>query len=129
MALLGLGFSGMIRAAKREVDRLAVIGARETVAGLFYRGRQEAIAHGGARVFIRAEPPVVKLMAGADTLITSSLAEEFGITLGLSRGRPEALLRFGPLGLGLVSSQTLTFRRGNTESLLVISGLGRVDRR
>ena len=129
MALSGIVLSGLVNAARREMDRMAVVAARESVAGLLHRARQEAIAYGGSQVLVQSDPPMGQLIAGSDILATTSPGDEFGVTLGLSRDRSEALLMFGPLGLGLVSSQTLTFRKGDQESVLVISALGRVDRR
>jgi len=63
-----------------------------------------------------------------DTVRTARLSAG-GVSMTLSRGRARSRVRFGPLGLGLVSSQTLTFRLAGEERRLVISSLGRVARR
>jgi len=129
LTLLGLSMAGLLPAAKRQLDRLAVLGAREEVAGLLHRTRGEAVARGEAELVLTSVPPRVELIAKTDTLARTKLGESYGVSLGLSRDRSEARLRFGPLGLGLVASQTLRFRRGDAEALLVISSFGRVVRR
>jgi type II secretory pathway pseudopilin PulG len=128
MVLMGLSMSVLLPAARRQVDRMAVLGAREEVAGLFHRARSEAIARGGARVVLVAEPPRAELLAGNEVLARAHLNDEYRITLTLSSGRPEAELIFDALGLGRVASQTLRFSRGRAEVRLVVSSLGRVAR-
>ena len=127
--LLGLSLAELLPAAKRQLDRMAVLGAREEVAGLLHRARGEALARGTAEVVLTSVPPGAELIAGGDTVTRAEFGDSYGVSLGLSSSRPEARLRFGPLGLGLVASQTLRFRRGDAEALLVISSLGRVARR
>ena len=128
LALLGLGIPPLLHVARRQNDRMAALAAREAVAGLVHRARQEALALGGSEVVLRVEPPEAALVARGDTLARARIQEIFGVELGLSRSRLESVLKYGPLGLGQVSSQTLTFRRGTTEILLVVSALGRVSR-
>jgi hypothetical protein len=108
---------------------MAVLGAREEVVALLHRAREEAIARGGSELVLRAVPPGVELLSGADTLARSGLEKAYGVTLGLSGDRAEARLVFGALGLGLVSSQTLRFGRGEVEARLVVSSLGRVTKK
>ena len=129
LALMGLSGAVLLPTAKRQLDRMAVLGAREEVAGLLHQARGEAIARGKAELVLTSVPPRVELIAVEDTLARTKLEEVYGVSLTLSRDRPSAIVRFGPLGLGRVASQTLRFRRGGTESLLVISSLGRVARR
>ena len=129
LTLLGISMAELLPAARRQLDRLAVLGAREEVAGLLHRARGEALARGEVEVVLTAVPPRAELIAEKDTLARAMLEESSGVTLGLSRDRSEARLRFGPLGLGRIASQTLRFRRGEAEVLLVISSFGRVARR
>jgi hypothetical protein len=129
LAFLGLAVGHLISTARYQVDRMAVSGAREELAGLFHRARTEAISRGGAEVVLTSSPPFAELISGGDTLARTSIGESYGVALGLSRGRAEARLRFGPLGLGLIASQTLGLTRGKAEALLVVSSLGRVTRR
>jgi type II secretory pathway pseudopilin PulG len=128
LVLMGLSLSVLLSAARRQVDRMAVLGAREEVAGIFHRARSEAISRGGALVFLVADPARAELSAGNEVLALAHLRDEYGVTLTLSSGRPEAELTFDALGLGRVASQTLRFSRGRAEVRLVVSSLGRVAR-
>lgn len=128
LLLSGLVMAHLLPAARRQLDRMAVLGAREEVAGLFQRARAEAVARGGANLILTSEPPSVELRAGEEVLARSSLEEEYGVTLTLSRNRAQAELLFDPLGIGRVASQTLRFSRSGTEVRLVVSSLGRVVR-
>lgn len=129
LALLGLAISHLLSAARYQADQMAVLGAREDLAGILHRARTEAISRGGAEVVLTSSPPSAELLAGEDTLARAPIGESYGVALGLSRDRAEARLRFGPLGLGLVASQTLGITRGDAEAFLVVSSLGRVTRR
>ena len=129
LSLFGLAVAQLLPAAGRQRNRMAVLGAREAVAGLLHRARGEAVARGGVEVSFLAEPPLVQLVAPGDTLERVDLQERYGVTLALSRGRTQARVAFGPLGLGRVASQTLRFQRGGEEVRLVVSALGRVARR
>ncbi|MDE2875102.1 MAG: GspH/FimT family protein [Gemmatimonadota bacterium] len=103
--------------------------AREEAARLFAEARWVAVGEGGAIVVLNADPPWGAVVTtDGDTTKLSELGEG-GVSLRLSRGRPNSRVRFGPLGLGLVSSQTLTFELGGEERRLVVSSLGRVSRR
>lgn len=126
--LLSLTLGHLLSAGRRQVDRLAVLGAREEVVGLLHRARMEAVANGGASVRLFTDPPRVELEAKGMILERRELEREYGIDLGLTRDRKEVELRFGPLGIGHVSGQTLRFRRGTKTAELVISSLGRVSR-
>ena len=128
LALLGVAIAELLPAARSQLDRMAVLAAREEVAGLLHRTRGEAMARGEAELVLTSVPPEAELVVRGDTLARARLEAAYGVTLMLSRGRPEARLTFGPLGLGRVTSQTLRFRRGDAEARLVISSLGRVAR-
>lgn len=129
IALLGLAVSHLLSAARTQSDRMAVLGAREELAGLLHQARTEAISRGGAEVVLRAIPPSAELLSHWDTLARTSIGESYGVALRFSRDRAEVRLRFGPLGLGMVASQTLGITRGEAEAHLVVSSLGRVTRR
>jgi Tfp pilus assembly protein FimT len=128
MTLMGLVTAGLLPAARHQLDRMAVLGAREEVAGLFHRARFEAISRGGAHLLLTADPSSAELSAEGEALARVGLRHEYGVVLTLSSGREEAELAFDALGLGRVASQTLRFTRGNAEAILVVSSLGRVSR-
>ena len=99
--------------------------SQEEAARLFAEARWTAVGVGGATVELTTE---VLISATGDTVMATSLGEG-GVSLRLSRNRVSSRVRFGPLGLGLVSSQTLRFELAGEERSLVISSLGRVSRR
>ena len=119
----------LIRSAADLRRSFLLSRAREEAARLFAEARWVAVGEGGAIVVLNADPPWGAVVTtDGDTTKLAELGEG-GVSLRLSRGRPNSRVRFGPLGLGLVSSQTLTFELGGEERRLVISSLGRVSRR
>ncbi len=130
LLLLGVAFSLSLPPSARLLDRMVVVGAREATVGLFHQVRMEAVARGGAVLEFQADPPLILLRAGGVVLLRDSVAGgEKGVGLILSGGRSRSTLTFDALGLGRVASQTLRFRRGGSEAVLVVSSLGRVTRR
>ena len=103
--------------------------AQEEAARLLALARWTAAGGGGAVVELAADPPGGIVVSAAGDTVASARFGSGGATLRLSRKRASARLRFGPLGLGLVSSQTLVFSAGGKERTLVVSSLGRVTRR
>jgi type II secretory pathway pseudopilin PulG len=130
LAVLGSTLAVSLPAARHQLDRTAVLAAREEVAGLFHRARAEAVARGGASLLLSADPPVVELAGGQELLARCRLEDQYGarLTMTLSGGRMEAALRFDALGLGRVASQTIRFSRGEAEAVLVVSSYGRLAR-
>ena len=103
--------------------------AREEAARLFAEARWAAIGEGGATVVVNADPPWGAVVNAVGDTTTLTELGAGGVSLRLSRGRANSRVRFGPMGLGLVSSQTLTFELAGEERQLVISSMGRVSRR
>jgi hypothetical protein len=128
LLLASLAASISIPPARALLDRMAVVSAREAVAGLIAEARLVAAEHGGASVHVRAGP-WREWGETADSMFARvALEEEFSVTVELPRGRSAADLRYDALGLGQVASETLRFRRGGAVSALVVSGYGRVRR-
>ena len=128
LAVLGVLLPPLSALGIEVRDRAAVRQALEDASALLTRGRWLAVTSGGSSVEFRADPPSGwALDRVGDTVLIRRFGEQ-GVELELSRGRPGAVIRFGPLGLGMVSSQTLTFSRGDQRQALVVSGLGRVRR-
>ena len=109
--------------------RFVLSRAQEEAARLFAEARWAAVGEGGATVILNAVPPWGAVVSAAGDTTKFTELGEGGVSLRLSRGRANSRVRFGPLGIGLVSSQTLTFELGGEERRLVISSLGRVSRR
>ncbi len=118
-----LGSAGRLRTS------VVLRRAQEEAARLFADARWIAVGEGGATVVLTAEPPGGVVVNPVGDTVRTAVLGAGGVSLGLSRGRARSRIRFGPLGLGLVSSQTLTFRLAGEERRLVISSLGRVSRR
>lgn len=130
LTLMGAAVAVSLPAAKRQMDRTAVLGAREEVAGLIHRARASAVALGGASLRLTSDPPAAELVAGGAVVDRSHLAGEYGgsMTMTLSRDRGEVELRFDALGIGRIASQTIRFARGSAAAVLVVSSYGRLGR-
>ncbi len=103
--------------------------AQENAARLLAEARWTAIREGSAAVEFVADPPKGRVVsATGDTVMVADLAPG-GVTLRLSGDRAASRVRYGPMGLGWVSSQTLRFAKAGEERAIVISSLGRVSRR
>ena len=103
--------------------------SQESAARLLAEARWTAVREGSATVEFVASPPFGRVVsATGDTVVVADLGHG-GVVLQLSRGRAASRVRYGPLGLGWVSSQTLRFANAGRERALVISSLGRVARR
>lgn len=129
--VLLLGMTGLmvLPSVHRLGDRMAVVGAREAVAGLFAEARIDALQLGGATVRIRSGPWRAWAEAGDSVLGRVDLARDFSVSVSIGRGGSSADVHYDALGMGQVASETLTFLRGDERTELVISGYGRVRRR
>lgn len=129
ITLLGILLGKAFPAARNLQDRMAVVGAREVVVGLFHRARMEAVARGGSMVVLTTGPAATTLLAGGETVIREFIGADYGVELSLSGGRPSVTLAFDALGLGRVASQTVRITRGEAVTKVVVSSYGRVTRR
>ncbi len=127
LGLMAIAFSVALPPARRLRDGLAVRGARESAAALILRAKGEALARGGASVWVGENPGTIRVEAGPDTLATLDVEAEFGVELELAGGSSEAWLRFDGLGLGRVASRTLWFSKADVSAPLVISSFGRLS--
>jgi hypothetical protein len=107
---------------------MAVVAAREAVAGLVAEARMAALTHGGATVRLEASPWRGWLQVGDSVARTVALERDLGVVVALARSRSSVALEYDALGLGRVASETLRFQRGDQERALVVSGYGRVRR-
>lgn len=128
LLLAAVAASVILPAGRTLRDRMAVVAAREAVAGLVAEARMAAVAHGGASVQLRAAPWRAWAEVGDSAFGHLALEEDLSVTVDLSRGRTLTELRYDPLGLGQVASETVRFRRGDAFAALVVSGYGRVRR-
>ena len=129
LAIVGVLAPPVATTASRLRAELDVRRSQEDAARLFTAARWAAVRDGSATVELVADPPWGRVVsANGDTLASADLGRG-GVTLRLSRGRANSRVRYGPVGLGWVASQTLRFARAGQERALVISSLGRVSRR
>lgn len=129
LVILTVGVSFLEPAARRLQDRMAVVGAREAVAGLVAQARVDALARGSAVVEVETSPGCARLEAPGLPERRIPVEADLGVEVVLSHGRPATELRYNALGLGQVASETVSFRRGMAEAALVVSGYGRIRRR
>lgn len=128
LLLASIAMSALVPAGRALRDRMAVVAAREAVAGLVAEARMEAVTRGGARVRLEAGPWRSWIEIGDSARAAIALERGLGVVVSLARGRSGTTLEYDALGLGSVASETLRFRRGEQESVLVVSGYGRVRR-
>jgi prepilin-type N-terminal cleavage/methylation domain-containing protein len=128
MTIVGLVLGGALPAASRLRDRMAVVGARESVVGIFHKARIEAVAFGGASIVLRVSPPGAELWSAGALRSDVPLDGDSGVEMTLSSGRERVEIFYDALGLGRVASQTIRFMRNGSRSGLVVSSLGRVTR-
>lgn len=112
-------------------DRWAVRSVRDRAAVALHRTRTEARLWGGARLELDAAVGALRLYRShPDSLVWEDRAPgEHRVAIDLPRGATSTTLDFDPLGLGIVASRTLMFRRGSAEARLVVSSRGRGRRR
>lgn len=126
--LAGLTLAVSLPAARRALDRMAVVGAREAVVGLLTRARGEAVRRGGASLVIDTDG-LVFVEVGGQALDSVDLATRYEVTIGLSGSGERAQIPFDALGIGRFASRTVEFRRGSAVTSLIVSSYGRVTRR
>ena len=129
LALAALVTASLAPAARRYLDRAAVVAAREVTVGLLSESRLAAMASGSARVTIVSGPWIARSEVGDSLITVAALETDFGVTVELSGGRTRTEIAYNALGLGRVASETVVFRRGDTSTTLIVSSLGRARRR
>jgi type II secretory pathway pseudopilin PulG len=128
MTLMGVAVTALAPAARRQRDRAQVVGAREAVVALLAEARTAAMERGSATVHVATDPPFAEGRAAGVPVRRVALGDEFGVTVTLSGAATAADLSYDALGIGRLTSQTITFRRGHSSTELVVSGYGRVRR-
>jgi Tfp pilus assembly protein FimT len=129
LLILTIGTSFLAPAARRLRDRMAVVAAREALAGLVADARVQALARGEAVLDVRADSGSAAVAVNGHATRTVALRRDLGVEVVLPGGRTAAELRYDALGLGEVASESVSFRRGSAEAGVVISAYGRVRRR
>jgi len=128
VALLLLATSIGMPVAHRVRDTAAVHGAMSGLLALVAEARVLAVAKGGAEVHLRDSPPSATIRVGGTELRTTHFEPEDRLVLRLPRGRSEWTLRYDALGIGRITSSTLTVQAGEATGRLVVSSYGRLRR-
>jgi Tfp pilus assembly protein FimT len=127
LALMGMGVGLLLPAAHRQMERSAVLAAREALVAELARARREARLAGGAVLQMRRSGGRVWIESGGqaprDTL---GLEERFGVRI--EPGSASAAVAFDALGIGRLASRSVTFLRGEERAAVTISAYGRVRR-
>jgi len=126
LALMGLGVATLLPAARRQTDRMAVLGAREAVVAQLSRTRSEARMSGGASLRIEREGGRLWIESPGPARDTLHLERDHGV--GLELGVASATVSFDALGIGRLANRSLTVVRGTARAGLSISAYGRVRR-
>jgi type II secretory pathway pseudopilin PulG len=111
-------------------NRASVLAAREQFVALVVEARRIAGERGGSVLVVRSEPARVYLVAGTDTVRAAAWPSSPGDAAMVIGGARVGLdLAFDRAGLGRFTSATVRFRKGRSETSLIISSYGRVRRR
>lgn len=129
VTIFAMAVASLAPAARRYRDASSVVAARESVVGLIAEARVRALGRGGVAVHLGGDPFRAWVTQSDSVVRVLLLGRDLGVTLELGRSRTETRLAYDALALGRVASETLTFRRGDAERSLVVSGYGRVRRR
>jgi prepilin-type N-terminal cleavage/methylation domain-containing protein len=126
LTLLGIGLSVSLPAARRQVDRMAVLAAREATVAHIERARREARLSGGARLELRRDRSRLWIESSGRSGDTLELESRFRVRMEVSPA--SASIPFDALGLGRLASRSVGFVRGNARAGLIVSSYGRVRR-
>ena len=123
LLLMAVASAVVIPAGVSHGDRIRVLTARESVVAAIRETRAEAVS-----LVLDARDARGRIMVGDSVTRTFRLDADGRVALMLRRGRREAEIDFGGLGLGLFANETLELRAGDARTRLVISSYGRVRR-
>lgn len=129
VALLGLALSVTLPVGRAALDRWVVRSVRDQALAALHRVRMEARIHGGASLKVDGSAGTLTARTGDSVLWVRRDPAEAAVSVSLPDGSPETEILWDALGLGVISSRTLVFRRGAAEARLVVSSRGRGSRR
>lgn len=129
LGLLALILSLALPLGTRTLDLWTVRAVRDQALAALHRVRVEARMRGGAVLEVDGVEGTLVARSADSVLWVRHEPGEAGVSMGLPDGTPRTSVSFDALGLGVVSSRTVVFRRGRAEARLVISSRGRGARR
>ena len=104
---------------------LAVRAARAELIAAIATTRAQVVLTGGAQLFISLAGQLrVERADGVPLDEPIPLAARYGVTIGTARDLP-LVLRYDALGIGRMTSTTLSIRRGDAVATVTISAYGR----
>jgi len=127
LLLVGMAAQISLGPARRQADRMVLVGAREELIGLFHRARMEARSHGESRIRFATDADPVLIVSLDRPPVRVPLASR-GVQTEVEGARESVEFVYGPLGVAQFASATLSLRRGREELSLVVSGYGRIRR-
>jgi len=128
-SLLAMVLAAGVPAARRSIDRMAVVGAREGLVGMVIRTRSEARARGGAALVVDPLQGRARIESRIGVVDSLDLGRAFGVRVQTGVTDRSVRLEFDGLGIGRVASRTIAIRRGAGRAAIVVSSYGRVSRR
>lgn len=129
LGILGLLLSLALPMGRRTLDFWAVQAVRDQALAALHRTRMEARVRGGAVLEVDGVAGTIVARAADSILWVRHEPGEAEVSIALPDGSTRTAVSFDALGLGVVASRTLVFRRGRAEARLVISSRGRGARR
>jgi len=129
LSLVSLLVSVAIPLGRRTVDLWTVRAVRDQALAALHRTRMEARLLGGAVLDVDGVAGTLTARSGDSLLWVRREPAEAHVRVSLPDGSLTTQLAYDALGLGVVSSRTLVFRRGEAEARLVVSSRGRAARR
>lgn len=129
LCILGLLLAVALPVGGRALDRWTVQGVRDQALAALHRVRMEARLLGGATLEVDGVSGRITARAADSILWVRDDPGDAGVAIALPDGSRRTAVAFDGLGLGIVASRTLVFRRGQAEARLVISSRGRGSRR
>ena len=129
LGLLSLLLSLSLPLGRRTLDLWTVRAVRDQALAALHLTRMEARSRGGAVLEVDGVAGTLAALASDSVLWVRREPGEAGVSISLPDGSLRTAVSFDALGLGVVASRTLVFRRGRAEARLVISSRGRGARR
>lgn len=114
---------------RATLDQWTVRAIRDQALAALHRTRMEARIHGGAELVFDGDGGMLVARAADSVLWERRDAADASVSIELPDGTTFTSLTFDRLGLGVVSSRTILFRRGEAVARLVVSSRGRGARR
>lgn len=129
IALTGVALALAAPLGRDTLDRWTVRAVRDQALAALHRSRMEARIRGGVVLTFDGDRGVISARTRDSLLWERRDPADASVSMELPDGRRATELVFDRLGLGIVTSRTILFRKGEAEARLVVSSRGRGSRR